>query len=43
METYNDGLTLKVVEDAKAPSVKSLAIDFLIYGTLAEIFGREPA
>jgi len=41
METYNDGLTLKVVEDAKAPSVKSLAIDYLIYGTLAEIFGRE--
>ncbi len=47
MKTYNDGLTLKVVEtrlpdDDEVPSdVRSLAIDYLIYGALAEIFGRE--
>jgi 2-oxoisovalerate dehydrogenase E1 component len=47
MKSYNDGLTLKVVEtqlpdDEPAPAdVKSLAIDYLIYGALAEIFGRE--
>ncbi len=47
MKSYNDGLTLKVVEkrlpdDDLAPSdVRSLAIDYLIYGALAEIFGRE--
>lgn len=42
MEGYNDGLTLKAVESAgPTGSVKSLATDFLLYGTLAEIFGRE--
>jgi 2-oxoisovalerate dehydrogenase E1 component len=51
MKSYNDGLALKAVEAAlpntttpQRPtpnSVKSLAIDFLLYGTLAEIFGRE--
>lgn len=47
METYNDGLTLKVVQtkldaDEQEPEdVRSLAIDYLLYGTLAEIFGRD--
>ncbi len=41
MKTYNDGLTLKVVERDSAENVKELAIDFLVYGALAEIFGRE--
>jgi len=51
MKSYNDGLTLKVVEtplpehlNTRTPehrSVKDLAIDFLLYGALAEIFGRE--
>ncbi len=46
METYNGGLTLKALSpDASAKSGKgatrSLAVDYLIYGTLAEIFGRE--
>jgi 2-oxoisovalerate dehydrogenase E1 component len=48
MKTYNDGLTLKAVESGPHDSrltthdsVKSLATDFLLYGTLAEIFGRE--
>jgi len=46
MKRYNDGATLKIVEmvlpDDEAPQdVKSLAIDFLLYGALAEIFGRE--
>ncbi|MFW6062450.1 MAG: alpha-ketoacid dehydrogenase subunit alpha/beta, partial [Planctomycetota bacterium] len=41
MEEYWDGLTLsKVADDADGDS-KSLAIDFLLYGALAEIFGRE--
>ena len=43
MKTYMDGAALKVVETGgDAPtSVKELAVDFLLYGTLAEIFGRE--
>jgi 2-oxoisovalerate dehydrogenase E1 component len=41
MKTYFDGATLKVVEQHQKGTVKELAIDFLIYGTLAEIFARE--
>ncbi len=48
MEGYNDGLTMKAVEvgDREAgmgsPSTaKDIALDFLLYGSLAEIFGRE--
>ncbi|MES2461651.1 MAG: thiamine pyrophosphate-dependent enzyme [Armatimonadota bacterium] len=43
MKSYMGGAALKVVETGgDAPSsVKELAIDFLLYGTLAEIFGRE--
>ena len=41
MENYMDGATLNVVEKRAGQSVKELAIDFLLYGTLAEIFGRE--
>jgi 2-oxoisovalerate dehydrogenase E1 component len=43
METYNDGDTLKVVESfhREHGGVKGLAIDYLLYGTLAEIFGRD--
>ena len=43
MKTFFDGAILKVVE-ANRPeggSIKDLAIDFLVYGTLAEIFARE--
>ncbi len=40
MESYFDGAILKVVQGDQA-TVKELAIDFLIYGTLAEIFARE--
>ncbi|MCW5940658.1 MAG: hypothetical protein KIS66_00405 [Fimbriimonadaceae bacterium] len=40
MRAYLDGATLKVVEDGSHVSVKSLAIDFLLYGTLGEIFAR---
>ena len=42
MKNYFDGECLKIVEKDASGSVKDLAIDFLIYGTLAEIFGREP-
>ena len=42
MESYFDGATLKIVEPDAEGSVKDLAMDFLIYGALAEIFGREP-
>jgi 2-oxoisovalerate dehydrogenase E1 component len=42
MENYFDGQCLKIVEKDASGSVKDLAIDFLVYGTLAEIFGREP-
>jgi 2-oxoisovalerate dehydrogenase E1 component len=41
MENYFDGQCLKIVEKDAEGTVKDLAIDFLIYGTLAEIFGRE--
>lgn len=42
MKTYFGGECLRVVEkDATGTSVKELAIDFLVYGTLAEIFGRQ--
>lgn len=42
MESYFDGAILRVVEGRqKTNSVKELAVDFLVYGTLAEIFARE--
>jgi 2-oxoisovalerate dehydrogenase E1 component len=41
MENYFGGQCLKVVEGDSEGSVKDLAIDFLIYGALAEVFGRE--
>jgi 2-oxoisovalerate dehydrogenase E1 component len=43
METYMDGTILKVVEGKQKNKndVKELAIDFLVYGILAEIFVRE--
>lgn len=40
MEGYMDGQCLRVVEAGATGTVKDLAIDFLVYGTLAEIFGR---
>jgi len=43
MESYFDGAILKVVEGKQKDkgNVKELAIDFFLYGLLAEIFGRE--
>jgi 2-oxoisovalerate dehydrogenase E1 component len=41
MTSYFGGATLRVVEKDAEGSVKDLAIDYLIYGALAEIFGRE--
>ncbi|MGI6777373.1 MAG: alpha-ketoacid dehydrogenase subunit alpha/beta [Acetivibrionales bacterium] len=43
MESYFDGAILRVVEGKQKNkgNVKELAIDFLVYGTLAEIFARE--
>ena len=41
MRNYFDGAALKVVETDAAGDTKDLAIDFLLYGALAEIFGRE--
>lgn len=40
MEGYMDGAPLRVVQTFSKGDVKSLAIDYLLYGTLAEIFGR---
>jgi len=40
MEDFFGGAILKVVE-GKQNSVKELAVDFLVYGALAEIFARE--
>ena len=41
MKNFFDGAILKVVDNGKHNTVKDLAIDFLLYGTLAEIFARE--
>ncbi len=41
MKNFFDGDILKVVDHGKHDTVKGLAIDFLLYGTLAEIFARE--
>ncbi len=41
MENYFDGVCLRVVEKGARGTVKDLAIDYLLYGALAEIFGRE--
>ena len=41
MESYLEGKILRVVEQFSKGGVKSLAIDYVLYGTLAEIFGRE--
>ncbi|MCS6775530.1 MAG: thiamine pyrophosphate-dependent enzyme [Chloroherpetonaceae bacterium] len=45
MKNYMDGAILRVLEkspaEAAPTSVKALAVDFLLYGALAEIFGRE--
>ncbi|MDA0576738.1 MAG: thiamine pyrophosphate-dependent enzyme [Verrucomicrobia bacterium] len=40
MADYMQGECLRVVERGHAGSVAALAVDFLIYGALAEIFGR---
>ncbi len=40
MEGYMGGAPLRVVEAVPAESVQDLAINYVIYGTLAEIFGR---
>ena len=41
MKNFLDGKTLAVVEKQPHDSVKDLAIDFLLYGAMAEIFARE--
>jgi 2-oxoisovalerate dehydrogenase E1 component len=40
MKEYFGGDCLRVVEKDATGGVKNLAIDFLVYGSLAEIFGR---
>ncbi|HHW31456.1 MAG TPA: dehydrogenase [Clostridiaceae bacterium] len=43
METFMDGTILKIVEGKQKDknNVKELAMDFFVYGVLAEIFARE--
>ena len=41
MESYLDGMLLRTVETFTQGSIKDLAINYVLYGTLAEIFGRE--
>jgi 2-oxoisovalerate dehydrogenase E1 component len=41
MKSYFDGKILSVVEKGHAGTVKQLAVKFLLYGTLSEIFARE--
>ncbi len=42
MEGYMGGVVLKTVEKGHDGDIKDLARDFVLYGTLAEVFGREP-
>ena len=42
MENYFGGECLRVVEKDATGSVRELAMDYLLYGALAEIFGRMP-
>jgi 2-oxoisovalerate dehydrogenase E1 component len=42
MESYLGGATLRVVERFAQGSVKDVAFDYALYGTLAEIFARAP-
>ncbi len=41
MEGYLAGAPLRVVEKDHSGGVRDLAVDYSLYGTLAEIFGRE--
>ncbi|MCA9835885.1 MAG: hypothetical protein KC422_03185 [Trueperaceae bacterium] len=41
MQSYMDGAALKVVERFEHKDIKDLAIDYVLYGVLAEIFARE--
>ena len=41
MSHHFDGQCLEIVEQGANGNVKDLAIDFLVFGALAEIFGRE--
>ncbi len=41
MKNFMDGAILKMVEPGCEGNVQDLATDFLLYGSLAEIFGRE--
>jgi 2-oxoisovalerate dehydrogenase E1 component len=41
MKSYFRGSTLKVVERGFTGSIKEIAVRFLLYGSLAEIFARE--
>jgi 2-oxoisovalerate dehydrogenase E1 component len=40
MKGYLDGVTLRIVDDGSHTTVRDLAIDFFVYGALAEIFAR---
>ncbi|MBN2187850.1 MAG: hypothetical protein JW699_00240, partial [Chitinispirillaceae bacterium] len=40
MNSYLDGAILRVVETGARKPVRELAVDFLVYGALAEIFAR---
>ena len=42
MKSYFDGDCLRVVEKDAKGTTKDLAMDYLVYGALAEIFAREP-
>jgi 2-oxoisovalerate dehydrogenase E1 component len=41
MESYMQGAPLRIVEKFSQGSVKDLAVNYTLYGALAEIFGRE--
>ncbi|MBW7883267.1 MAG: dehydrogenase, partial [Caldilineaceae bacterium] len=42
MERYEEGDALRIVEGFSNSNVKELAVNYVFFGTLAEIFGRYP-
>lgn len=42
MRSYMDGVCLGIVEKGHGGTTQELATDYLVYGALAEIFGRAP-
>ncbi len=41
MNSYMNGRIIKVLDSSKYKNIKELAVDFVLYGTMSEIFAKE--